>query len=328
MAGLLCDFTATLDGVLLAALLVGQGLLGALVTGDVLHLGAVCRREHVLGDGAVVGDVVGVDDGEISVDPQGAVTLAVEHAEVLQYLLQFREKGPHLARPAEVRLRDDLHQRRPRAVVVHQRVVGAVDRGDPGVKRTGALGDVCERPGVLLQVGSADTHGAGVVADLDLQVAVLTDRGVVLGDLEVLRQVGVVVVLPVKAGLLGDRGVDCLADLHGGLDGALVQHRQRTGQAETHRTDVRVRLVGRRRGTATEDLRVGLQLHVDLQADHGREVLLNRLGSHQRAFWRGAHNWCAPVGTGDGPRLRPQSRYALTGDARGLSRYCRVQHSR
>ncbi len=135
-------------------------------------------------------------------------------------------------------------------------------------------------------MGSADGDRAALALDAELQRPVLADGRVVLRDLEVLGQVGVVVVLPVEVGLLGDVGVDGLADLHGGLDGSLVDHRERTRQAETHRTGVGVWLVvGDVGRTATEDLRVRLELDVDLQPDDGREFAgLGGFCSHYPPF--------------------------------------------
>jgi len=127
VAGLLFDLATPADGVLLARLLVGERFLGALVRGDVLHLGPVRRLERRLVDGAVVADLVVRDDREVRVDAQRSVARRVEDAEILEYLLQLGEEGAHLAGAAELRRGDDLHQRRPRTVVVDERVVGRVD---------------------------------------------------------------------------------------------------------------------------------------------------------------------------------------------------------
>jgi len=84
----------------------------------------------------------------------------------------------------------------------------------------------CERAArVLLQVCALDFDRPALAVDGELDLAAVTDRRVVLGDLEVLRQIGVVVVLPVKPGLLGDLRAERLADLDGRFDGPLVEHR-------------------------------------------------------------------------------------------------------
>jgi len=255
------------------------------VTGDVLYLGAVGLLEDLPVYLAILADLVGVDDREVGVDPQGAVPAAVEHAEVLEDRLQFRQERPDLVRTPEVRPGDDLHQRGPGAVVVDQRVVRAVDRGGPALDGAPTVGDVQQASGVLLEVGPTDPDRAALAVDRHLQFAVLADRCAVLGDLEVLREVRVVVVLPVERGRLRNLGVDCLPDFHRGLDGALVEDGESSRQPQTDGAGQRVRVgvagVGR---TATEYLRVRLQLDVDLQPDHDREVLLDGLSGHWTEF--------------------------------------------
>ena len=92
---------------------------------------------------------------------------------------------------------------------------------------------------------------------------------VVLRDLVALRQVGIEVVLAVPAGHLRDRGANRQSRRQNVLDGALVDHRQRPGQAEADGTRQRVWCraahVGR---TAAEHLGRSLQLDVDLDADY------------------------------------------------------------
>jgi hypothetical protein len=273
VAGLGLDVATALDGVLLAGHLVGQRLLGAPVRGDVLHLRAVGlgRIEHRVVDHPVGTDLVGLDQRDVGVDPQRAVAPGVVDAEILEHLLQLGEEGAHLLGRAEVRPGDDLHQRRAGAVVVDHRVLRAVDGA--------AL--VAEAPGVFLQVGPGDRHGAPVAPGAHVEFASPADRFLVLGDLEVLRQVRVEVVLPVEPGLLGNVGVQRLPHLHGGLDGRLVEHGQRSREAETDRAGVGVGLGVRRVGrAATEQLGVGLELDVDLQPDDRRELRGGRLCGH------------------------------------------------
>jgi len=232
------------------------------VAGDVLDLRPVCRRQDVVVDVAVRADLFGVDDREVGVDAQTAVPFGVEHAKVLQDLLQFREERAYLLGPAEVGFRDDLHQGRSGAVIVDEGVLGGVDR--PAL--------VLEAAGILFEMRPLDADRAALAVDTEREFARLADRCVVLGDLEVLREVGVEVVLPVKAGPLGDLGVDGRADLDGGLDCPLVEHGQRTGEAQTDRTRPAVGFVAALGRTATEDLGRRLQLDVDLEPDDDRQV--------------------------------------------------------
>ena len=139
-----------------------------------------------------------------------------------------------------------------------------------------------EAAGVLFEVGALDGDGALLVGDRDGEFAVLAQRGVVLRDLKVLREVGVVVVLSVESRLLGHVGVDGGGEFERPLDGGLVEHRERAGQAETRRTGVRIRLaVLEIRATAAEDLRTGFELDVDFEADHDAVfVRLDGLSGH------------------------------------------------
>jgi hypothetical protein len=123
-------------------------------------------------------------------------------------------------------------------------------------------------------VRAADRHLAALALDADLQPAVPADRRVVLADLEVLRQVGVEVVLPVEPRLGGDLGVERLADSDRTLHRGLVDHRERAREAETDGAGPAVRLLvlGGGRRTSTEDLGVRFELDVDLQPDDDGEV--------------------------------------------------------
>ncbi len=110
------------------------------------------------------------------------------------------------------RLGDDLDQRDAGAVVVDQRVVGAVDA-------PGGAADVQRLAGVLLHVRALDLDAERLAVDVDVGPAVERDRLVVLRGLEVLRHVGVEVVLPGEPAPLGDRAVQRQPDPDRGLDG-------------------------------------------------------------------------------------------------------------
>ena len=130
---------------------------------------------------------------------------------------------------------DDLDERDAGAVVVDQRVVGAVDAA-------GRAADVQRLAGVLLHVGALDLDAEGlrsvVTGDLDVGPAVEGDRLVVLRGLEVLRHVRVEVVLPGEAAPLRDLAVEREADPDRGLDGLAVddRHRARAGPGRSGRS--------------------------------------------------------------------------------------------
>ncbi len=202
----------------------------------------------------------------------------IGHAEGAQQVTQFRDVGPgHLGRErpgAGHRLGHDLHQRDPGPVVVHQRILRAVD--PPG----GA--DVHRLAGVLLQVHPLDLDAdrplvAGVrVSHHDVQPPVDAQRLVVLRDLVVLRHVRVEVVLPREPGLNGDRAVQRQPDLDRVLDGHPVGHRERAGQAQADRADQGVRLTAEPGRAAAEHLGHGAELDVRFEADH-RVVAAHRV---------------------------------------------------
>ena len=93
------------------------------------------------------------------------------------------------------------------------------------------------------------------------------ERIPVLGDLVVLRHVGIEVVLPVE----GRVPVDLAAEHHAGHDGELhrfpVHDRQGSRIPEAHGTHVRVRFATRLQEAAAEHLRLRLQLDMRLQPD-------------------------------------------------------------
>ena len=172
-----------------------------------------------------------------------------------------RSHSPACSGVREVGLGDDLRERRAAAVEVDDALVRALNPP--------ARADVDQLGRVLLQVDSMDPYIAQPPAE--------AERLVVLGDLVALRQVGVEVVLAVedraRRELRLERHPDHQAEVHG----ARVRHRQAPRQAEADRAGVRVGGISERQLAAAEHLRAGLQLDVDLQADHGLEL------AHRRA---------------------------------------------
>ena len=134
--------------------------------------------------------------------------------------------------------------------------------------------------GVLLHVQSfdADFLEIGVLSLLrhfHLDPALLGDRLVVLGDLVVLRQIWIEVLLAVELAVFGDVEVQRHRCLHGVLEHLLVQHRQCARQTAHHRVDVGVGVITKGGGRRRENFAVRSQLHVGLETDHG---LPGRLG--------------------------------------------------
>src|SRR5262249_55755870 len=67
---------------------------------------------------------------------------------------------------------------------------------------------------------------------VNLQPAVLAEGQVVLADLVVLRQIGIVVIFAVPLGERGDAAVERDGGLEGEVEGPPVHHRQHTGHAD------------------------------------------------------------------------------------------------
>src|SRR5699024_8086469 len=92
------------------------------------------------------------------------------------------------------RLGHDLDEGNTRTVAVHQGGGGAVDA-------TRGTTEVGQLAGVLLHVGALDLDAPlGAVLQHDVQVTVVGDRLIVLGDLVVLRLIRVEVVLAGEPG--------------------------------------------------------------------------------------------------------------------------------
>src|SRR3546814_19944186 len=122
--------------------------------------------------------------------------------------------------------------------------------------------DVCssDLAGVLLDVRS---RYADAQSGVQVEVALLVCGQVVLGDLVVLRLVRVEVVLPRE-----HRAVDAAGEgstqAHGQLHRLLVGHWQRTGQTETGRAGVDVRLGAAAVGERAEAVGCRVPLPVEL----------------------------------------------------------------
>ena len=111
-----------------------------------------------------------------------------------------------------------------------------------------------------------------VAVDVDLHLALADDRLLVLGDLIALRQVGIEVVLAVEHRDQVDLGLQAKAGAHGLGDAGLVDHRQHARHGRIDQRDVAVGLAAERRGGAGEQLGLGGDLGVHLQADHDLPV--------------------------------------------------------
>ncbi|MCY1179907.1 hypothetical protein D9M73_203260 [compost metagenome] len=124
--------------------------------------------------------------------------------------------------------------------------------------------------GVLFQVRAGDADaldGTGFQGDVE---EALADDGMVhLAGLVALGQVRIEVVLAGEDVLPGDVRVDGQAELAGHAHGFRVQYRQGAGHAEVNQAGLGVGLGAEGGGAAGENLRLGAELCVDFQPDHG-----------------------------------------------------------
>ena|SRR5689334_8887842 len=122
---------------------------------------------------------------------------------------------------------------------------------------------------IFLKVQPSDPNAPAGSICRNLDVSVLSDGLVVLGNLVSLGQVGIEVVFAGE-----DRGLADLAIQRHGctnrvLDGLSIQNRKRSRQSQAHRADVRIRRRAKLRRASAKRLRDGEQLDVYFQADYG-----------------------------------------------------------
>ena len=116
--------------------------------------------------------------------------------------------------------------------------------------------------------------GGTATGHVQVQVTVHGKGDRTLRGLKVLGHVRIKVVLAVEHRVALDLAVGGETCLDDALDGALVGHRQRTGQAQAHRAHVGVGLVIVAELAVAEHLGIECgELGMDLQADHGLPIL-------------------------------------------------------
>ena len=186
--------------------------------------------------------------------------VALAHAKLDDEVAQLLEELPRRLRRRDVRLGDDLDERRAATVEVDHGVVRA---GDAARVAAG----VDELGGVLLHVHPVDAAAEELAVDPVLERALGGQGRVVLADLVRLGQVRIEVVLAVEDVARLHGAAERQRDARGVLDGALVHHGQRAGVREAHRARVHVGLVALGDGTAAEHLGLRVELDVHLEAD-------------------------------------------------------------
>ena len=196
--------------------------------------------------------------------------VAVRDADRLDRRLQQREEPPRGLGRAQVGLGHDLEQRRAAAVEVDDRA----GRARRCARRRRPRGSSSPRPPRGARARAArprSPSGPATVSEPPRH------RGSSYWLIwYAFGESGIEVVLAVEDRALGDLRAERDADEDRLLDRCAVRHRQHAGVRRADRADARVRLAARDVLAAAEHLRARVQLHVDLEADHGLPALGHR----------------------------------------------------
>ena len=133
-------------------------------------------------------------DGEVYVHPQRAlVHFTVGHPGVKNRSPQLPEIGLDFLYAAEIRLGNNLDQRHAAPVVIDQ----------------GSLSFLMDQlPGILLNMDSGDSDALASFSGFNVQISVLTQGEVILGNLIRLGKVGIKIVFSVLLGIGSDTAVN------------------------------------------------------------------------------------------------------------------------
>src|SRR4051794_24041894 len=176
----------------------------------------------------------------------------------------------------DVRLRDDLDERRAAAIEVDERVGGAD-------LASGAAAYVNRLRGVLLEVRAHEADLTVALEPGDEQRAADAERLLVLRDLVALRVVGIEVVLPREHGLARDLAAEREPELDRPFHRLAIRDGQRAGMCEADGARARVRLGEVLELAPAEHLRPRLQMNVDLEPDDRLPVSAHRAPPSLRA---------------------------------------------
>src|SRR6266436_2884141 len=116
-----------------------------------------------------------------------------------------------------------------------------------------------------MQPLDADPHGA--VRHIDGNFALPHHRRFVLTDLVALRPVRIEIIFAVEDGTQVDLRIEAEPGAHRLSNAFLVDHREHAGHCGVNQRDVRIRLSAERGGSAGKQLRLRVDLGMDLHAD-------------------------------------------------------------
>ena len=124
---------------------------------------------------------------------------------------------------------------------------------------------------VLFEVRADDADLLGLEATLgiaDLEPAVVAERQIVLTDLIALGQVGIVILLAIPLGELGDLAIERHGRAAAEQEGFAIHHRQCARHADADGAGLGVGGRAEFRAAAAEELGAREELHMHFQADH------------------------------------------------------------
>src|SRR3989338_2490595 len=116
---------------------------------------------------------------------------------------------------------------------------------------------------IFFHVNARDADSLGPLADRDVQMAMMRERLIILGNLEVLWEIRIEVLLAVKLHHPGDLAVKRQGHPDPPLKRLLVEDRQRPGKPQTHRARLAIRRSTEFRGAPAEQLRFRAELEVN-----------------------------------------------------------------
>ena len=127
--------------------------------------------------------------------------------------------------------------------------------------------------GILLHVDLVDTHRLRVSVAvlsryLDFNRAIPADGQIQLGDLIVLRVIGIEIIFSIKFAILCDGTIRRKSYCHRIFHHLFVQHRKRARHTGTYRTGVGIGSATERCGTAAEYFRLRGKLYMNFQTNY------------------------------------------------------------
>ena len=112
-------------------------------------------------------------------------------------------------------------------------------------------------------------NAARLAAYLDIDIAVEADGQIILGCLEIFRQIGIVIILTVKFTERQNIAMKCKAGFYRVVKNFLIKYGHASRQAQADRADVCIGLGTEFSGAAAENLCFRFQFDMDFQADNG-----------------------------------------------------------